>query len=135
MASLGIIGRDLPLSEVRGKRVLLRIDLNVPLESGVVSDNLRLQMVLPTLRLLQEGGARIIIMGHVGRPRGKIDRAFSLLPVRDCLEGLLGCEIAFAGDCIGGEAELVSSSLADGEIGMLENLRFESGEVENSRDF
>lgn len=126
---------DLPLPAWRGRRVLLRADLNLPLVSGAVSDDERLRLVLPSLFRLTSAGARVLLVSHLGRPGGKFDEASSLFCLRDTLSSALGCEVPFASDCVGGEASLVSEHLCDGEVALLENLRFHSGELANDLDF
>jgi phosphoglycerate kinase len=128
--------RTLDDVNVRGKRVLLRADLNVPLKDGVVSDATRIDRLAPTIKALVEKGAKVIVMSHFGRPKGGPDPAFSLRPVIAPLRKALGGrEIAFATDCIGVEAKRVVASLRPGEIALLENLRFHKGEEENSAEF
>lgn len=128
--------RTLDDVNVRGKRVLLRADLNVPLKDGVVSDATRIDRLAPTIEALVEKGAKVIVISHFGRPKGGPDPAFSLRPVIAPLRKALGeREIAFATDCIGEEAKRVVASLRPGEIALLENLRFHKGEEENSAEF
>lgn len=124
--------RDL---DFREKRALVRVDFNVPLKNGNVADATRILAVLPTLIRLLVAGAKIILISHLGRPRGKVDPALSLAPVRIYLEGLLGQAILWAGDCIGKEAAEISRRLLPGEILLLENLRFHPEEEKNDRDF
>jgi phosphoglycerate kinase len=128
--------RTLDDIDVRTKRVLLRADLNVPVKDGVVSDATRIERLAPTIKALIEKGAKVIVMSHFGRPSGRPDPAFSLRPLIAPLEKALGGrEIAFAADCIGEEAKRVVASLRPGEIALLENLRFHTGEEENSAEF
>src|SRR5215469_11203545 len=128
--------RTLDDVNVRGKRVLLRADLNVPLKDGVVSDATRIDRLAPTIEALVDKGAKVIVMSHFGRPKGGPDPAFSLRPVIAPLRKALdGREVAFAADCIGDEAKRVVASLRPGEIALLENLRFHKGEEENSAEF
>jgi phosphoglycerate kinase len=121
--------------DVKGKRVLVRADLNVPVRNGEVTDATRLERVLPGLTDLARRGARVIVISHFGRPKGAPDPEFSLRPVADRLSKLLGRPVAFAPDCIGGVAEKVVASLTPGEIAVLENLRFHKGEEKNDPAF
>jgi len=122
--------------DVRGKRVLLRADLNVPVKDGVVSDATRIERLAPTIQALIEKGARVIVMSHFGRPDGRPDPAYSLRPVIAPLrQAIGGREVAFAADCIGKEAKRVVAALRPGQVALLENLRFHEGEEANSPDF
>ena len=121
--------------DLKGKRVLVRADLNVPAKSGKVTDATRLERIVPGLEDLAERGARIIVVSHFGRPKGGPDPQYSLKPVAEKLGELLGKSIAFAPDCIGEPAAKVVSSLKDGTIAVLENLRFHAGEEKNDPDF
>ncbi len=127
---------DLPrledLPKLKGKRVLLRADFNVPLRDGRVEDDLRIATVLPTLSWLQEQGAAVVACGHLGRPKGKVDEQFSMAPVATRLGDLLGREVALAPQVIGPTAASMAASLDVGDVMMLENLRFEPGETTNS---
>jgi phosphoglycerate kinase len=123
---------DLPL---RGKKVLLRADLNVPTGKGQVTDNSRLERLLPTLKDLAKAGAKIIVLSHFDRPNGKPDPAMSLKPVVDELERIWEQPIAFAKDCLGPEAEKAVEALQPGHILVLENTRFYPGEEANDPDF
>ncbi len=120
---------------VRGQRVFVRVDLNVPIESGVIGDETRIRATLPTLRRLIDAGARIILASHLGRPKGKRDPKASLAPVARALSQQLGRPVAFATDCIGPEAERAASALHDGDLLLLENLRFHAEEEKNDPDF
>jgi phosphoglycerate kinase len=122
-------------ADVRGKRVLVRADLNVPVKDGKVTDATRLERLVPGLRELAERGAKVIVMSHFGRPKGGPAPEFSLKPVADRLAGLIGRPIAFAPDCIGEPAASTITSLADGGIAVLENLRFHKGEEKNDAGF
>ena len=122
--------------DVRGKRVLLRADLNVPVKDGVVTDATRIERLAPTIEALVEKGAKVIVMSHFGRPQGRPDPAHSLRPLVAPLSNAIGGrEVAFAADCIGEEAKRVVAVLRPGEVALLENLRFHKGEEENSPDF
>ncbi len=121
--------------DVRGKRVLVREDLNVPMNDGAVADYTRIDAALPTLRALRERGARIIVMSHLGRPDGKADPKYSLRPVAAALAERLGFAVAFAPDCIGTAAQSAANALRDGDILVLENVRFHAGEEQNDPAF
>lgn len=115
----------------RGKRVLLRADLNVPVKDGRITDLIRLQRLCPTIRELSGEGARVVICSHFGRPNGKRVPEMSLRPVASALEGVLGLKVQFAEACVGPVAEQAVKSLADGEILVLENTRFDPREEKN----
>ncbi|HEY5433558.1 MAG TPA: phosphoglycerate kinase [Coriobacteriia bacterium] len=121
--------------DVRGKRVLVRVDFNVPLSEGTVTDDTRVRAALPTLRYLVDHGARVIVMSHLGRPKGAPDPQFSLRPVRRVLQRLLGRNVVFVDDIVGPEAHDAVDRMVDGEIIMLENVRFEPGEKTNDPEF
>ena len=117
------------LGDVRGKRVLVRCDLNVPLDAGSIGDDGRIRASVPTLRTLAEAGARVVVVAHLGRPKGERDPQFSLAPVARRLGELLGQEVRFAGDTVGPQAQAVVETLADGDVALLENVRFDAGET------
>ena len=123
--------------DVKGKRVLLRVDYNVPLdENGNVSDDKRITASLPTVNYLLEQGARLVICSHLGRPKGQVKPEFSMKPVAARLSQLLGgVKVDFASDCIGPEAESKAAALNNGEILLLENLRFHKEEEANDPEF
>jgi phosphoglycerate kinase len=125
-----------PLSDLlpAGQRVLVRVDLNVPMEAGRVTDATRIERVLPTIRQLAEGGARVILLAHFGRPKGPSARD-SLAPIAVELGHQLGRKVAFAPDCIGDVAEEAVAALEDGEVLLLENTRFHPGEEANDPAF
>jgi phosphoglycerate kinase len=128
--------RTLDNIDVRGKRVLLRADLNVPVKNGAVSDATRIERLAPTIAALIDKGAKVIVMSHFGRPNGKPDPAFSLRPLIAPLEKAIGGRrVAFAADCVGDEAKRVVAALQPGQVALLENLRFHTGEEANSPDF
>jgi phosphoglycerate kinase len=122
--------------DVRGKRVLLRADLNVPVKNGVVTDATRIERLAPTIETLIEKRAKVIVMSHFGRPQGRPDPAYSLRPLVAPLSKTIGGrEVAFALDCIGEQAKRIVAALRPGQVALLENLRFHKGEEENSPDF
>ncbi|HEV8634113.1 MAG TPA: phosphoglycerate kinase, partial [Chloroflexota bacterium] len=125
--------RDL---DVRGKRVLVRVDFNVPLTAeGGVGDDTRLRASLPTVRLLLERGAAVVLMSHLGRPDGRRDPKYGLAPVAARFADLLGRPVQVAGDCVGPAAEAPVRTLKGGEVLLLENLRFHAGEEANDPEF
>ena len=115
--------------EVAGKTVLVRADLNVPLEGSRITDDGRIRASVPTIRSLAERGARVVVCAHLGRPKGEPDPRYSLRPVAERLGELLGAPVAFATDVVGESARSVVSGLADGEVALLENLRFDAREA------
>jgi phosphoglycerate kinase len=120
---------------LRGKRVFMRVDFNVPLINGLVSDDTRIRESLPTLRLAIQAGGRIVLASHLGRPKGGPDPQYSLRPVARKLEELLGRAVRFSSDCVGPIPESKSKSLLDGEILLLENVRFNPEEEKNGEAF
>lgn len=122
---------DLLAEEVTGRRVLVRADLNVPLDkqTGQITDDGRIRAVLPTLGALVEAGAKVVVCSHLGRPKGNPDPAFSLRPVAGRLGELLGAPVHFAEDTVGDSARSTVAGLADGQVALLENLRFNPGET------
>lgn len=121
--------------DVKGKRVLVRVDFNVPLAEGSVTDDTRVRAALPTLRYLIDHGARVIVVSHLGRPKGEPDPQYSLRPVRRTLQRLLGRNVAFVPEVVGEEATEAVGRMIDGEILMLENVRFHPGEKSNDPAF
>ncbi|HID84257.1 MAG TPA: phosphoglycerate kinase [Anaerolineales bacterium] len=121
--------------QVKDKKVLVRVDFNVPLKEGRVSDDTRIQGALPTLRYLLEQGAAVVLMSHLGRPKGKVVPELSLRPVAEHLSQLLGQPVAFAPDCVGPEAQQAKAALKPGEVLLLENTRFHPEEKKNDPDF
>jgi len=130
MSKLSI--RDLDLS---GKRVFIRVDFNVPLDGTKVTDDTRIRETLPTIRLAMDRGARIVLAAHLGRPKGKVNPKYSLAPVAVRLQELLGKPVAFASDCVGAEAESKSRTLGNGDILLLENVRYHAEEEANDEAF
>ncbi len=123
------------LGDLRGKRVLVRSDLNVPLDgAGAITDDGRVRASVPTIRRLSRAGARVIVCAHLGRPKGAPDPTYSLRPVADRLAELLESPVAFADDTVGASARSVVEGLADGQVAMLENLRFHPGETAGDAD-
>ena len=118
-------------AEVSGHRALVRVDFNVPLDGGRVADDTRIQAALPTIELLREQGAAIVLVSHLGRPGGKVDEALSMRPVGVRLAELLGTEVRQGPAVVGTDVETMAGALGPGEVLLLENVRFEPGETEN----
>lgn len=118
--------------ELSGKRVLVRVDFNVPLEDKdgemVITDDTRIRMTLPTIQALMDKGARIILCSHLGRPKGQRDPKQSLKPVAAALGALIGKTVGFAENCVGAETKAAAEALQNGDVLLLENVRFEAGE-------
>src|SRR5580700_3730250 len=121
--------------ELRGKRVFIRVDFNVPIKDGVVTDDTRIRETLPTLRLAIQKGGRLVLASHLGRPKGGPDSKYSLAPVANKLTELLERPVAFAEDCVGPDAEAKSKALTDGGVLLLENVRFHPEEEKNDEAF
>ena len=121
--------------DLRGKRVFIRVDFNVPLKDGVVTDDTRIRETLPTLNLAIEKGGRLVLASHLGRPKGGPDAKYSVKPAAKKLEELLGKAVAFAADCVGADAEAKSKALKDGDVLVLENVRFHPEEEKNDEAF
>ena len=122
--------------DLMGKRVFIRVDFNVPLEAdGTITDETRINAALPTIRKLIEGGAKIVLASHLGRPKGKRVESMSLAPVAKVLAGKLSVPVLFLNDCVGEETEQAVNELENGQVALLENLRFHSGETDNDPEF
>jgi 3-phosphoglycerate kinase len=124
--------RDL---DVQGKEVLMRVDFNVPLKEGAITDDTRIQAAVPSIQHLLKGGARLVLCSHLGRPDGEVMAEASLRPVAVRLAALLGMPVGFAEDCIGADAAGARAALAAGEVVLLENVRFHAGETKNDAGF
>ncbi|MGZ9223268.1 MAG: phosphoglycerate kinase, partial [Anaerolineales bacterium] len=117
--------------DLKGKRVLMRVDFNVPMQNGKVSDDKRIRASLPTIKYVLDQGASLILMSHLGRPKGGPDPEFRLRPAAEVLSSLLGIPVKMAPDSVGAEVEALAKGLKPGEVLMLENTRFHSGEEKN----
>ena len=126
--------RTLDQADLSGKRVLVRVDLNVPMEAGKVSDDTRLRAAAPTIREISEKGGKVILLSHFGRPKGR-DEKQSLKQIVPALSQVIGRPVAFAADCIGAEAEQAIAAMRPGGVLVLENTRFHAGEEKNAADF
>jgi len=122
-------------ADVAGKRVLVRVDFNVPLADGAVTDDTRVRAALPTLRYLMDRGAKVIIVSHLGRPKGEPDPQYSLRPVRRTLQRLIGRNVTFVPETVGPDATEAVERMVEGEVLMLENVRFNPGEKANDPAF
>ena len=117
------------LGDLKGRKVLIRCDLNVPLDGATITDDGRIKASLPTLQRLRDAGARVVVLAHLGRPKGEPKPEFSLAPAATRLGELLGTEVKLAGDTVGPDAQKLAGELADGEVMVCENVRFEPGET------
>src|SRR5580658_2989244 len=122
-------------AELQGKRALVRVDFNVPMEDGKVTDDTRLKAAKPTIDKLRAGGAKVILLAHFDRPKGKVVPSMSLRPVAEPLAAEVGRPISFAEDCVGPVAEAAVDALKDGDILLLENTRFHAEEEKNDLGF
>lgn len=120
--------------DLKGKRVFMRVDFNVPMAEGKVTDDKRIKAALPTIQYVLEQGASVLLASHLGRPKGGPDPEFSLKPASEVLAGLLGRPVIMAPDCVGPEVEAIAKNLKPGEVVMLENTRFHKGEEKNDLD-
>ncbi|CAN5669917.1 phosphoglycerate kinase [soil metagenome] len=127
--------KTLDTLDVAGKRVLVRVDFNVPLEDGQVADDSRIQAALPTIQYLLDHGAAVLLASHLGRPNGQINPDYSLKPVSEYLSSLIDGPVTFATDVVGESAQQVARDLKPGDVALLENVRFEPGEEKNERAF
>ena len=119
---------------VAGKKVLVRCDFNVKMENGVITSDKRVVASLPTIKYLIENNAKVILCSHLGRPKGQVNPEFSMGPVAECLSKYLGQEVKLASDVVGESAQALAASLKDGEVMLLENVRFEPGETKNDEE-
>lgn len=126
---------DLPDSEIKGKAVFIRVDFNVPIREGKISEDYRIRRTVPTIDYLVDRGAKVIVASHMGRPRGTVMESLSLRPVASRLTELLGREVKFVGKVIGEEVRDAVKNLNNGEVLLLENLRFHKEETDNDPDF
>lgn len=121
--------------DLKGKRVFVRVDFNVPIKDGEVADDTRIRGALPTIKLIGEKGGKAILASHLGRPAGEPDPGFSLKPVAGRLGELLGKDVGFVPDCVGEEVESAVEGLGEGDVLLLENVRFHEGEKQNDPEF
>lgn len=126
---------NLSASDVSGKKVLVRADFNVPIDNGSITDDTRIRAALPTIQELTSKGAKVILTSHFGRPKGKVNESMRLTPVAARLSELLGKEVKKTNDCIGDEVAAAVSSMSDGDVVLLENVRFHAGEEANDPEF
>src|SRR3954469_20033146 len=127
--------RHLNDADLAGKRALVRVDFNVPMEAGRVTDDTRLRAAIPTIEKLRAGGAKVILLAHFDRPKGKVVPSMSLRPIVGPLAKVLGRPVDFAEDCVGPKAREAVNALKAGDVLLLENVRFHAGEEANDREF
>ncbi len=127
--------RTLDDLDLRGKRALVRVDFNVPMKDGAVADDTRLRAALPTIERLRASGAKVVLMAHFDRPKGKVVATMSLTPILRSLSGLVGAEVSFAQDCVGDLARDAIAKMKNGDVLLLENLRFHAGEEADDAAF
>jgi phosphoglycerate kinase len=127
--------QTLDQADLHGKRALVRVDFNVPMEGGKVTDDTRLRAAVPTIEKLRKGGAKVILLAHFDRPKGKVVPTMSLRPIVEPLSKVLGVPVAFADDCIGPVARTAVNAMQPGDVLLLENVRFHPGEEANDRKF
>ena len=127
--------KTLDTADLQGKRVLVRVDLNVPMKDGKVSDATRIDRILPTIREISDKGGRVLLLAHFGRPKGKPDPEQSLGPIAPVLAEKLGRPVGFAEDCVGPVADGIVANMTDGDVLLLENTRFHAGEEKNDETF
>jgi len=127
--------RTLDDADLKGRRALVRVDFNVPMPDGQVSDDTRLRAAVPTIETLRAGGAKVILLAHFDRPKGKVVPSMSLEPIAPALAKVLGAPVAFGPDCVGPAAASAIAAMKDGDVLLLENVRFHAGEESNDPDF
>ena len=121
--------------DVQGKRCLVRVDFNVPIKDGLITDDSRIRAAVPTIEYLRRRGAKIILMSHLGRPKGKVVEDLRLGPVAIRLKELLGIEVAYSDECVGLKPQSLVAGMKPGDVLLLENLRFHDGEEKNDPEF
>src|SRR6476646_5001005 len=127
--------RSLDNADVKGKRVLVRVDFNVPMENGEVTDATRIERAAPTIREIADKGGKVILLAHFGRPKGGPEAKYSLKQIVPAVSAVVGRPVAFAEDCIGPKAEAAVAAMKAGDILLLENTRFHKGEEKNDPEF
>ena len=127
--------RKLKSFDLQSQRILIRVDFNVPIKNDTVVDDYRIRKTIPTIKYCIDQGTKVVLMSHLGRPKGKIDSKFSLMPAGEKLAELLEMPVKFSHDCISDDAINVSQNLQSGEVHLLENLRFYNEEIDNDSQF